>query len=55
MELAPGDGATVVTVRGDLTVHIPLVGGRVERAMVGNVGDEYEARAALFQEWLKDH
>ena len=55
MELAPGDGATVVTVRGDLTVHIPLLGGRVERAMVGNVGDEYEARAALFQEWLKDH
>ena len=55
MELTPADGATVVTVRGDLAVRIPLVGGPVERAMVGDVGDEYQARARLFEEWLNDH
>lgn len=42
--VADGDDA-VRRVRGELKVRIPLLGGKVERAVVGNIGEHLEEEA----------
>ncbi len=39
------DGGTAREVRGDLRVRVPLVGGRVERAIVDGIGEHLDAEA----------
>lgn len=46
------DDAAVREVRGDLKVRVPLVGGRVERAIVEGVGEHLEAEAEAVAEHL---
>lgn len=40
------------TLEGDLKVRMPLVGGRVERAIVDGLRDYAVAEAGLLDEWL---
>ncbi|HEX2038123.1 MAG TPA: DUF2505 family protein [Acidimicrobiales bacterium] len=46
-----GDG-TVRLVVGRLRVHMPLVGGRVERAVVSGLADHAEREEASLAAWL---
>lgn len=46
------DGGTVREVRGDLRVRVPLVGGRVERAIVEGIGEHLDAEAEAVAERL---
>ena len=46
------DGRSVRRARGDVRVRMPLVGGRVERAIVSGLEEHAEAERALLSEWL---
>jgi hypothetical protein len=48
---ADGDG-TRRTVEGDIRVRFPLVGGKVERAIVSGLEDHADAEAAIVEAWL---
>jgi hypothetical protein len=37
---------------GTLTVHVPLVGGRVEKAIVGGITEHADAEAVLLGTWI---
>ncbi len=37
---------------GELKVHVPLVGGRVERAIVGGITEHADAEAELLGTWI---
>jgi hypothetical protein len=50
---AQGD-ATRRTAQGDLRVHVPLLGGRAERAIVGGLRDHAEREAAAITAWLAE-
>ena len=45
--------ATVQTVDGDLRVHVPLVGGSAERAMVGGLRRHLADEAARLADWAR--
>lgn len=49
--VADGDRTTRV-VTGALRVHMPLVGGRVERAIVSGLAEHAEQEEAALAEWL---
>jgi hypothetical protein len=55
---APGSGAggggTVRTIEADLVVHMPMVGGRVERAIVSGLQDHAAHEARLLAAWLRE-
>lgn len=48
-----GTGARRV-VEGDLKVHFPLVGGRVERAIVSGMEEHARLEAAAVDEWIAE-
>jgi hypothetical protein len=48
---AAGDGS-LRTVTGTLKVHVPLVGGKVERAIVGGLKENATAQTSLLADWL---
>jgi hypothetical protein len=48
---ATGDGS-LRTVTGTLKVHVPLVGGKVERAIVGGLRENAAAQTTLLTAWL---
>ena len=37
---------------GTLKVHVPLVGGRVEKAIVGGITEHADAEAELLGTWI---
>jgi len=41
-------------VEGDLAVSVPLVGRRVERAIVSGLEDHLQAEADLLASWLRN-
>jgi hypothetical protein len=41
-------------VTGELTVHVPLVGGRVERAIVDGLEEHADAEAELLGRWIAE-
>jgi hypothetical protein len=49
--VASGRGS-VRTITGTLKVHVPLVGGKVERAIVGGLQENAEAQTTLLTDWL---
>jgi hypothetical protein len=51
---AAGEGSARVT-EGDLRVSVPLVGGRVERAIVSGLEEHAAAEAELVDTWLAAH
>lgn len=49
------EGDTVVRiVEGELRVHFPFVGGRVERAIVSGIEDHARHEEAALQDWLAE-
>ncbi len=46
------DGGTRRTIEGDLRVRFPLVGSKVERAIVSGLRDHASAEARVVQAWL---
>lgn len=40
---------------GELTVHVPIVGGRVERAIVSGLEEHAAAEADLLTSWIDEH
>ncbi len=52
---AVGESACEQRVLGDIAVRIPLVGGRVEKAVVAEVEKSWNRTAEACREWLKKH
>lgn len=50
--LEPLGDSTRRLVTGQLTVHVPLVGGRVERAIVDGLEEHANAEAELLGRWI---
>jgi hypothetical protein len=48
-----GPGKLRRTFEGDITVSIPLVGGRVEKSIIDDVRRSYDVAAEVTKEWLK--
>ena len=46
------DGGTERTIRGELKVHVPLLGSRAERALVPAILARIDAEAELLEGWL---
>ena len=49
---APG-GASVRTAEGELKVSFPLVGGKVERAIVSGLEEHAELEAEVLRDWIE--
>ena len=52
---ADGSGRTRRHAAGTVTVRMPLVGGRVERAIVSGLQEHAAAEAELIDRWLATH
>ncbi|HUQ39712.1 MAG TPA: DUF2505 family protein [Acidimicrobiales bacterium] len=48
------DGATVRVAEGELKVKMPLVGGKVERAILSGLEEHAELEAEVVREWLQE-
>lgn len=56
LESGAGDEAgTVRTIEGEVRVRFPLVGGKVERAIVGGLTDHAGLEADVVVRWLAEH
>ncbi len=53
--LAPAGGGTHRTLRGELVVRIPLLGGRAERSLMPAILARIDAEALLLDRWLGNH
>jgi hypothetical protein len=49
---ADGEG-TVRTAEGELRVHFPLVGGRVEKAIVAGMAEHAQLEARVLDQWIE--
>jgi hypothetical protein len=54
VSLEPLGDSTRRLVTGELTVHVPLVGGRVERAIVDGLEEHANAEAELIGRWIAE-
>lgn len=52
--LAENGDTTRRTITGRLKVHVPLVGGKVERAILGGLEENAAAQADLLAAWIAD-
>ncbi len=52
--LEPLGDSTRRVATGELTVHVPLVGGRVERAIVSGLEERAAAEAELLGRWIAE-
>jgi hypothetical protein len=52
--LTPTDGGTLQTTDAEITVKVPLVGGRVETLMGKILGNVLKVQGRLGNEWLAD-
>ena len=52
--LEPLGDSTRRVAAGELTVHVPLVGGRVERAIVDGLEEHANAEAELLGRWIAE-
>lgn len=51
---ADGNGGSLRTAKGEVKVRVPLVGGKVERAIVSGLEDHAAAEEAALRGWLAD-
>ena len=54
-ELVPAGAGSARVTEADLRVSVPLVGGRVERAIVSGLREHAAAEAELVDSWLTAH
>ena len=52
VQLEANGGKTRRRASGTLKVHVPLVGGRVEKAIVGGIVEHADAEAVLLGTWI---
>ena len=52
IRLAGQDGRTVQSVTGEVTVAIPLLGGRLEQLIAGVLGDALDVEQDVARTWL---
>jgi hypothetical protein len=50
--IAAAASGCIRTVTGSLKVHVPLVGGKAERAIVGGLEENAAAQTTILSEWL---
>jgi uncharacterized protein DUF2505 len=55
VKLEPVDGGTRRVLEGVVKVRMPLVGGKVERAIVSGLEEHAVAEAALISDWIAHH
>jgi hypothetical protein len=48
-----GPGSVRRTFRGTVTIKVPLVGGTIERMVVGQLQDSYETATRFTRQWLQ--
>ena len=53
--LSPADGGCTRAVKGNVSVRIPLFGGRIERESVTHAGTVIEHERELATSWLEEH
>ena len=53
--LAPAEAGSVRDVTGNVSVHVPLLGGRIEKEAVAHLGRVVESEQALAAQWLEEH
>lgn len=53
--LAPADAGSVRVVTGNVSVRVPLLGGRIEKEAVARVGRLTENEQASAAQWLEEH
>ena len=51
---ADGPTATIRTTEGEIRVNVPLVGGKVERAIVSGLEDHAAAEVDVIDAWLRE-
>lgn len=49
------NGGCEQTMRGQIRVDIPLVGGKVEESVTGHITTLLDAEAHFTQQWLREH
>lgn len=52
--LRPDGGGTVETVSGELRVHIPVVGGKIEKLIADLLGEALQAEQRVGKAWLSE-
>lgn len=55
VHLGPAPEGTTYTVDGELAAHVPLLGGRIEKAAAPLIGHALEIERDLGRRWLADH
>jgi hypothetical protein len=50
--IAAADPGCVRTITGTIKVHVPLLGGKVEKAIVGGLTENADAQTSLLTDWL---
>jgi uncharacterized protein DUF2505 len=50
--IAPTSAGSVRTVKGTIKVHVPLVGGKAEKAIVGGLQENATAQTAILSDWI---
>jgi hypothetical protein len=53
MQLHEGAGGSEFTLQADVTVHLPLIGGRIEEIVVEQVRNLMAAETEFTREWLR--
>ena len=53
--LAPADAGSVRVVTGNVSVRVPLLGGRIEKEAVAHLGRVVEHERELAASWLAEH
>ena len=53
--LAPAEAGSVRDVTGNVSVRVPLLGGRIEKEAVAHLGRVVESEQALTTQWLEEH
>ena len=53
--LSPSDAGCTRDVSGNLSVRVPLLGGRIEKEAVAHLGRVVERAQALATQWLEEH
>ena len=53
--LNPSDAGSAREVSGNLSVRVPLLGGRIEKEAVAHLGRVVEHEQALAAQWLEEH
>lgn len=53
--LTPSDAGSVREVSGNLSVRVPLLGGRIEKEAVARVGRLTDSEQASAAQWLEEH